>query len=112
MSHEAGDPYIIETELSMGGTQTLPDKHVLHAAFPNPFNPVVKISFQVGKQETVYLTVFNLNGIAVESLIHNRIMQTGQYQIEWDAGQYASGMYLYTIQAGKFTQTKKMLLLK
>ena len=112
LSYEAGDPYIIETELSMGGTQTLPDKHALHAAFPNPFNPVVKISFQVGKQETVYLTVFNLNGIAVESLIHNRIMQTGQYQIEWDAGQYASGMYLYMIQAGKFTQTKKMVLLK
>ena len=112
LSHEAGDPYIIETELSMGGNQTLPDKHALHAAFPNPFNPVVKIPFQVGKQETIYLTVFNLNGIAVESLIHNRIMQTGQYQMEWDAGQYASGMYLYMIQAGKFTQTKKMLLLK
>jgi len=84
----------------------------LHVAFPNPFNPVVKIPFEIGKQESVSLTVFDLNGKKVESLIQNRMMQAGRYQIEWDAGQYASGMYLYSIEAGEFRQTKKMVLLK
>ena len=112
MSFEIGDPYIVEPGLSLAGSQILPVKHALHAAFPNPFNPVVKIPFEIGKQESVSLTVFDLNGKKVESLIQNRMMQAGRYQIEWDAGQYASGMYLYSIQAGGFRETKKMVLLK
>ena len=112
MSFEIGDPYIVEPGLSLAGSQILPVKHALHAAFPNPFNPVVKIPFEIGKQESVSLIVFDLNGKKVESLIQNRMMQAGRYQIEWDAGQYASGMYLYSIEAGEFRQTKKMVLLK
>ena len=112
MSFEIGDPYIIEPGLSLIGSQTLPGKHALHAAFPNPFNPVVKIPFEISKQESVSLTVFNLNGKTVEPLIQNRMMHAGRYQIEWDGGQYASGMYLYSIEAGEFRQTKKMVLLK
>jgi 5-hydroxyisourate hydrolase-like protein (transthyretin family) len=84
----------------------------LHAAFPNPFNPVVKIPFEIGKQESVSISIFDLNGKAVEPLIQNRMMQAGRYQIEWDGRQYASGMYLYSIQAGESRQTKKMVLLK
>jgi hypothetical protein len=112
MSFESGDPYIIEPGLSLVGSQIIPGKHALHAAFPNPFNPVVKIPFEIGKQESVSISVFNLNGKAVESLIQNRMMQAGRYQIEWDGRQYASGMYLYSIQAGEFRQTKKVVLLK
>jgi hypothetical protein len=112
MSFEIGNPYIIEPGLSLAESQIIPVKHALHAAFPNPFNPVVKIPFEIGKQESVSISVFDLNGKAVESLIQNRMMQAGRYQIEWDGRQYASGMYLYSIQAGEFRQTKKMVLLK
>jgi hypothetical protein len=112
MSFEIGDPYIIEPGLSLVGAQILPGKHALHAAFPNPFNPVVEIPFEIGKQESVSISVFDLNGKAVEPLIQNRMLQAGRYHIEWDGGQYASGMYLYSIQAGEFRQTRKMVLVK
>ena len=57
------------------------------------------------------LIIFDLNGKVVEPLINNRMMQAGRYQIEWDGGQYASGMYFYSVQAGGFRETKKMVLL-
>jgi len=79
-------------------------------------NPVLEAKYilqRSGESFKKFLfSFFDLNGKAVEPLIQNRMMQAGRYQIEWDGRQHASGMYLYSIQAGEFRQTKKMVLLK
>ena len=84
----------------------------MHSAYPNPFNPYVKIPFDITKENIVELSVFNINGKKVKELVTSKTMNPGKYIIEWDASFFPSGMYFYTIRAGSFFQSKKMVLLK
>jgi hypothetical protein len=87
--------------------------------YPNPFNPVTKIKFTVPKEIRVSLTVYNILGEKVKEL-KNELMKPGYYEVNFDASNLASGIYLYRIQAGDpssssgqgFVNSKKMLLLK
>ncbi|MDR3627255.1 MAG: T9SS type A sorting domain-containing protein, partial [Ignavibacteriaceae bacterium] len=79
--------------------------------YPNPFNPSTRIEYSLPKSEHVTLKVYDILGREVATLV-NENKQTGSYSIQFNAGKFASGVYIYRIQAGSFTQTKKLLLLK
>lgn len=79
--------------------------------YPNPFNPSTKISFNLAKTSNVKLAIFNTLGEKVAELI-NEIKTAGNYDIEFNAVDLSSGIYLYRLEAGDFVSTRKMTLLK
>jgi len=89
----------------------IPDVFALEQNYPNPFNPSTTIKFAVPQDSRVNLVVFNILGEKVAKLI-NQEMKAGYHQIEFDASHYASGVYFYSITAGDFVETKKMVLMK
>jgi hypothetical protein len=89
----------------------LPHSFALSQNYPNPFNPSTEIAFDLAKNSHVTLTVFNVLGQQVSTLI-DRDMEAGSHTIQWDASSVSSGVYFYRIQAGDFNATKKMMLLK
>jgi hypothetical protein len=97
-------------------TKVVPESFTLHQNYPNPFNPTTILRYNLPEQTEVTLTVYDMLGRQVKTLINNT--QTAGYKsTQWNAtnntGQPVSaGLYLYTIQAGEFRQTKKMVLLK
>jgi hypothetical protein len=88
-----------------------PDKFKLSQNYPNPFNPTTNINFSLPKTTDVQLTVYSMLGQKVATLV-NSTMPAGDHSISWDAQDMASGLYIYTIKAGDFSQTKKMILMK
>jgi len=90
---------------------TLPFEFALLQNYPNPFNPVTSIKYQVPRTSNVKLSIYNLLGQKVTALVSEK-QPAGNYKVEWDAGRFASGIYLYHITAGRFTETKKLVLLK
>ena len=96
--------------------ETFPLTYKLHSAYPNPFNPVATLNYDLPENELVNITIYDMMGRVVKTLINDQ--QTAGYKsIQWNAtnntGQPVSaGLYLYMIQAGEFRQTKKMVLLK
>ncbi len=89
----------------------LPNQYSLNQNYPNPFNPTTTIAFSLAKAGNVNLSVYNLLGQQVETLVDGP-MGAGLQQITWDAGQYASGMYFYRLTTDDFSATRKMVLLK
>ena len=93
------------------GTEDLPVAFDLGNAFPNPFNPSTTISFALPTAELVKLNIFNITGQKVATLA-NEMMVRGTHEVTFDASALSSGVYMYTIEAGDFTATKKMVLVK
>lgn len=89
----------------------IPKEFSLKDNFPNPFNPVTKIRFDVPKTSIVIIKVFDILGKEIASLV-NQQLQPGTYEAEWDATDYPSGVYFYKMTAGEFVKTKKMILIK
>ena len=79
--------------------------------FPNPFNPVTVISYQLSVSSYVTLKVYTMLGVEVATLVNSH-HSPGVYEATWDATNYANGMYFYTLQSGGNTITKGMLLMK
>lgn len=90
---------------------TAPELFVLNQNYPNPFNPSTTISYQVPTNGMVTLKVYDILGKEVTTLV-NEQKNAGVYSVKFNAANLTSGMYIYKIQAGNFTQTKKMLLMK
>jgi hypothetical protein len=95
---------------------TVPITFYLHNPYPNPFNPNTTIRYDLPEDEFVTIKVYDMLGNVVSSLI-NKNQNSGYQSLQWDAtnnqGQPVSaGVYLYSIEAGEFRQTKKMVLLK
>ena len=93
-----------------------PESYTLHQNYPNPFNPVTTISYDIPEDELVNVTIYNMGGEVVKTLI-NQVQTSGYKSIQWNAtntvGQAVSaGLYLYRIHAGDFIMSKKMVLLK
>ncbi len=93
------------------------NKAVLHANYPNPFNPETKISFSLPHNESVNLNIYNTKGQLVKTVIDNEYLETGNHSIIWkginDQGKtVGSGVYFYKLESENTSQTKKMLLLK
>ena len=99
-------PSSVEEEESI-----LPELFELYQNYPNPFNPVTKIKYEIFQSANASLKVYDVLGNEIVTLV-NEEKPAGKYQIEFDAAEFASGFYFYQLIAGKFTATKKMLLLK
>jgi hypothetical protein len=89
----------------------LPDQYALDQNYPNPFNPATTIRYGIPNAAKVTLKIYNVLGQEVATLV-DADQTAGTYNVRFDAGSLASGMYLYRINAGQFVQVKKMLLLK
>ena len=91
--------------------QSLPAKFELTENYPNPFNPVTKISYTLPISSEVSLIIYNILGDEVARLVDG-FQQAGEYNTTWNASNIASGIYFYRLKAGDFVQTRKMVLLK
>jgi hypothetical protein len=105
---------LVVDEWGHGG---VPDVYALKQNFPNPFNPVTQIRYQLPEESVVTIQIYDLMGRVVRTLVNKETQITGYRQVTWDAlsdlGQPVSaGMYLYVIQAGQFRDTRKMVLIK
>jgi photosystem II stability/assembly factor-like uncharacterized protein len=95
----------------------IPDRYSLSQNYPNPFNPVTKIRFAIGNTENriqntvVKIAVYDIAGREVETLV-NQAMQPGVYEVIFDGSGLSSGIYFYKIEAGNYSETKRMVLLK
>lgn len=89
----------------------IPLKFSLFQNYPNPFNPTTKIRFEVPKSGNVNISVFDMLGKEITTLV-NQQLQPGTYETDWDSTGYSSGVYYYRIISGDYTETKKMILMK
>ena len=88
-----------------------PETFALYNNYPNPFNPATKIRFAIPQSTFTVLKVYSILGEEVASLV-NELKTPGIYEINFDGTDLASGTYLYKLQAGDFSETKKMIVLK
>jgi hypothetical protein len=92
-------------------------KYDLSQNYPNPFNPVTNIKFDLPKSGFVEITIYDLLGREVTQLV-NQHLQAGSYSVDWDASNYPSGVYFYSLVVGDntnnggYAETKKMVLIK
>jgi hypothetical protein len=89
----------------------VPEGYALWQNYPNPFNPTTNIHFALGKPSQVKLTVYNVLGQKVATLLDHR-MNAGTHTIEFDASRLTSGVYFYRLEAGDFLAQRRMLLIK
>jgi hypothetical protein len=114
-----GSGIILKT--SMGGAtsvkelnhanSTIPDRMTLSQNYPNPFNPSTTIRFGLAQQGFVTLSIFDLLGREIETLVSG-VRSTGEYEVTWTAKDLPSGIYLVRLEAGASVQTKKLILQK
>ena len=103
---------LVDNSLGVSGPKAeLPHRFELFQNYPNPFNPSTVISYQLPKGERVQITIVDILGREVRTLAMGE-QSAGYHSITFYAKDLASGVYLYRIQAGELTQTKRMLLLK
>jgi hypothetical protein len=84
---------------------------ILHQNYPNPFSKSTIINFAIPSTEFVKLGIYNLTGQKIETLV-NKQLGKGNYNIEWNAKGLASGVYLYRLEAGEFSATNKLILMR
>ncbi len=109
---------------------SIPSEFQLYQNYPNPFNPSTKIKFDIPSLKSplyergvglpavrsqaggfIILKIYDLLGREVATLVNEQLIP-GTYEVEWDGSKYPSGVYFYTLKAGSFSQTQKMVLLK
>lgn len=83
----------------------------LYQNYPNPFNPVTTISYELPTRAFVKLTIYNIIGQIVDTLVNNE-QERGRHQIVWDASSLPSGVYYYQLRTKDYVKTKKMLLIQ
>ncbi len=133
---DAGDPsifdYLLECDWGLGGQRsdmgvyggqaiptdireehppTIPVAYGLPQNYPNPFNASTVIRYNLPTASDITISIYDIRGRKVETLVQGE-QQAGYHQIIWDASDHSSGMYFYKIQAGKYAETRKMVLLK
>ena len=110
-SVQCGVGYLDGETVSIDENQ-IPTQIGINSIYPNPFNPVTIIQFDVVEMHhATSLQVFDISGRMIESLVNEKLV-SGQYEIQWNASQYASGVYFLQMNVGTITQSKKMILLK
>ncbi len=89
----------------------VPEKFTLYQNYPNPFNPSTNIRFDIPSKTIVRLRIYDITGRFVAELA-NESVQPGTYSADWDASNYASGVYFYKLETSDFVITKKLALIK
>ena len=88
-----------------------PTAFALEQNYPNPFNPATMIKFSIPEASSVSLKIYDVLGNEVSNIVNGQL-DAGQYEYNFNAENLSSGIYFYTLQAGNFTQTRKMILMK
>jgi hypothetical protein len=106
----------LEVQLSAVATAVeadgvLPTEFALREAYPNPFNPVTTLAYDVPRPEHVVIDLFDTLGRRVTTLV-NQDLEPGRHQVRLDATEWASGVYFYRMRAGSFSEIRQMVLLK
>ena len=96
--------------------KVLPNIYKLCQNFPNPFNPVTTINYQIPEASNIELKIYNARGQEIKTLV-SKYQQAGYYQVRWygadsKGSQVSTGVYIYKIMAGNFSKTMKMLMIK
>ncbi len=107
---------LIKDKILTVNPTTIPTEYSLGQNYPNPFNPTTEISFALPKATNVKITIFNMLGEPIKTVV-NKHHEAGTYKVTWDGTNNAgdvvsSGTYIYKMNAGTFTATRKMVLLK
>ena len=89
----------------------LPDRYSLFQNYPNPFNPTTTISYSLPRESLVTLKIFDILGREVATLV-NRRQTAGEYSAEWDGRNMPSGVYLSQFSAGRYSETRCMLIIR
>ena len=94
-----------------------PRKFDLYPNFPNPFNPLTKIAFELAQSTETTIRVFDISGKVVDTLINGNLLDAGEHSVTWsgrdsEGREVAAGVYFYNLEAGSFTKTRRMVLLK
>ncbi len=117
-TNDAGNPqftipvrYEINDSPTSSEFESIAEEFRLHQNYPNPFNPSTTISYHIPEQSDVRLDVMTINGQRVITLVDER-QHAGEHLVTFNAGGLASGVYLYRLQAGSFTKTQRMVLVK
>ena len=108
-------PKVIITAVSEQ-QETYPERFILSQNYPNPFNPITNICYNLPVHTNVRLSIYNILGQKIRTLVDCE-QPAGDYEIQWNGTSEAnipvsSGIYLYSIETPKFTQIKRMILLK
>jgi hypothetical protein len=93
------------------GDDIIANSFNLEQNYPNPFNPSTTINYTLAERSTITLKVYDVLGNEVASLV-NTTQEAGKYNVKFDASSLSSGLYIYTLNTGNFTSSKKMMLLK
>ena len=101
----------IEGNAILASSVIVPSKYALESAYPNPFNPTTTLSFAIPVASEVSLSIYNLKGREVASLIDG-IMDAGYHSVVWNADNHSSGVYFVKMLAGEFVNTQKLMLVK
>lgn len=99
------------SENQKGLEKSIPTNYILGTNFPNPFNPVTKITFGLPEPNHVILNIYDVRGKLVSALI-NDFRESGYYTVEFNGKGLPSGLYFYQMKAGEFSSIKRMLLVK
>jgi hypothetical protein len=92
-------------------SQIVPDKFEVYQNYPNPFNPSTTIRFNIPSGGFTNLSVYNMLGQKVETLLNKRL-DAGSYRYDWHPSGLSSGVYYYILKSDNYSDTKKMLLIK
>ena len=101
----------ITTVVGVDGEAIVADKFDLRPAYPNPFNPVTKLSFSMDVSSDVFIEVYDLSGKLVDNIVSG-FYQSGLHEVEWNASELSSGMYFVHLVKGSKRLTQKVMLLK
>jgi hypothetical protein len=96
---------------TFGLNRVIPTEFMLNHAYPNPFNPTTTLSFAIPVDSEVSLSIYNLQGREVSTLIDGN-MEAGYHSAVWNASSHASGMYFVKMHAGNYISTQKLMLVK
>ena len=91
--------------------ENIPESFNMSQNYPNPFNPSTKINYELQIANYVTLNIYDINGKLVKELVNEK-QSAGSYSIDFDGSGLPSGTYIYRLQAGDYSETKKMVLLK
>ena len=103
--------FSMQTGIEDQEREELQNTYTLEQNYPNPFNPSTIIEFNLPQQEFVDIKIYDVLGSEVSHLLSETLI-SGMHKVQWNADGFASGVYFYTINAGSFTETKKMVLLR
>jgi photosystem II stability/assembly factor-like uncharacterized protein len=117
----AGNPWVsgasgflstTATLSAVGTDNVLPARFALDQNYPNPFNPSTSVRFTLPQAAKVGLVIYNMLGQRVAAPINGTMFEAGSHTVQFDASGLATGVYLYRLTAGSFTETRKMVLVR